>query len=69
MPLQKVCFCHKIKIILRDFEIPRELTNRVVGVPMNITLSWAYPLHFIWYSLNNSATQTLSVNSRLTFHP
>ena len=45
MPLQKVCFCHKIKIILRDFEIPRELNNRVVGVPINITLSWVYPLH------------------------
>jgi hypothetical protein len=29
MPLQKVCFCHKIKIILRDFKIPRELTNGV----------------------------------------
>ncbi len=43
MPLQKVCFCHKIKIILRDFEIPRELTNRVVGVPMNITLSGSIP--------------------------
>ncbi len=29
MPLQKVCFCHKIKTNLRDFEIPRELTNGV----------------------------------------
>ena len=47
MPLQKVCFCHKIKIILRDFKIPRELTNRVVGVPMNITLSWVYSLQII----------------------
>lgn len=42
MPLQKVCFCHKFKTNLRDFEIPRELTNGVVEVPMNITLSWAY---------------------------
>ena len=47
MSLQKVCFCHKIKIILRDFEIPRELNNGVVGVPMNITLSWVYSLQII----------------------